>query len=657
MCGIAGILGGSLDGNETARLLSSMGEAIRHRGPDDSGTWFDLDSRIGLAHQRLSILDLSLAGHQPMHSSGQRYVVVFNGEIYNHLELRDDLKSCHGNDLSWRGHSDTETFLACVEQWGFEKTLKQAIGMFAIALWDRKDRTLYLARDRMGEKPLYYGTQAGMLVFASELKGIQEHPTFSFNICRSALMKYLKYNYVPAPHTIYQDVYKVLPGTYLKINLNDLQSKGLKDPVTYWSYSKVLRDGKEKPFAGGEKEAVVALESKLMRAVKIQQLSDVPVGAFLSGGVDSTLIASLMQAQSSRPINTFTIGFDEKDFNEADHAATVARHLGTHHHEVYLSSAHILKVIPKLGKIYDEPFADVSQVSTHLVCEIASTSVSVALSGDAGDELFGGYNRYLIAGRLWNLMAMLPLPFRQILSNAMGRISPHRWQWLYGVTKGLLSSHLHVSQPVDKIHKLIELLAVHNEHALYNSLVSQWKSPQSIVLNGHILDNLSEIYDYEMPSLGFEEWMMFMDTQTFLPDDILVKTDRAAMSVSLETRVPFLDHRVVEFAARLPMDLKIRFGKGKWILRQILDSHVPREMIERPKMGFGIPIGSWLRGPLRDWAEDLLEESRLRKDGFFNPIPVRQKWIEHLSGKRNWEYLLWNVLMFQAWLVEQKLRL
>jgi asparagine synthase (glutamine-hydrolysing) len=657
MCGIAGIFGGSLDGNSTARVLASMGEAIRHRGPDDSGVWFDIDSRIGLAHQRLSIVDLSAAGHQPMHSKAQRYVVVFNGEIYNHLELRDELRKRLGKDLSWRGHSDTETFLTCVEQWGFEKTLKQVVGMFAIALWDRQDKVLYLARDRIGEKPLYYGTQAGMLLFASELKSIREHPSFSLKICRSALAKYLQYNYVPAPHTIYQDVYKLQPGSYLKFDLNDLQSKRPKNQITYWSYSNVVTHGLVDQFEVGDDEAVTALESRLMRAVKIQQLSDVPVGAFLSGGIDSSLIVSLMQAQSSRPINTFTIGFDDKDFNEAEHAATVARHLGTNHNEVYLSGIDVLKVIPKLSEVYDEPFADASQVSTHLVCKMARGLVTVALTGDGGDEMFGGYNRYLLAGRLWNRMSKMPRPLRQCLAGAMGQISPLRWEWLYEATKGLLSGQWQVSQPGDKIQKLIELLEVQNKHELYKSLVSQWKSPQSIVQGGNSPVSMSD-FDYgEMPVLDFEEWMMFTDTLTYLPDDILVKTDRAAMSVSLETRIPFLDHRVVEFAARLPLDLKIRNGQGKWILRQILYKYVPREMIERPKMGFGIPIGHWLRGPLRDWAEDLLDESRLRKEGFLNPVPVRLKWMEHSSGKRNWEYQLWNVLMFQAWLGDQKVRI
>jgi asparagine synthase (glutamine-hydrolysing) len=657
MCGIAGIFGGNLDGNSKTRVLSRMGEAIRHRGPDDSGLWLDHDLGIGLAHQRLSIVDLSSAGHQPMHSISQRYVVVFNGEIYNHLELRDQLKKILGRDLSWRGHSDTETFLACVEQWGLEKTLEQIVGMFAIALWDRQDRALYLARDRIGEKPLYYGTQAGTLVFASELKAILEYPSFSFKICRNALIKYLQYNYVPAPQTIYQDVFKLNPGTYLKVVLHDLQSQRLIRQVKYWSYSDVIRYGVDEPFVASDNEAVNALESKLMKAVKLQQLSDVPVGAFLSGGLDSSLIVSLMQAQSSRPINTFTIGFDEKDFNEAEYASSVAQHLGTRHHELYLSGMDVLKVIPKLGKIYDEPFADASQVPTQLVCEMARSSVTVALSGDAGDELFGGYNRYLVARRLWNRMSMLPRPLRLGLASVMGRISPQRWEWLYGATKGFLSSEWQISHPVDKINKLIEMLPVQNEHALYKSLVSQWKSPQNIVLGSNFIASELDTKNSDMFDLDFEKWMMFIDATTYLPDDILVKTDRAAMSVSLETRVPFLDHRVVEFAARLPQNMKIRNGQGKWILRQILDKHVPRELIERPKMGFGIPIGNWLRGPLRDWAEDLLDESRLRKEGFLNPIPIRLKWIEHLSGMRNWEYQLWNVLMFQAWLVQQKVRL
>jgi asparagine synthase (glutamine-hydrolysing) len=654
MCGIAGIFGGNLNTQTTERVLEKMGEAISHRGPDDSGIWFDPSTRIGLAHQRLSILDLSVAGHQPMHSPNQRYAMVFNGEIYNHFELRNTLEKQLGASMSWRGHSDTETLLACIDFWGFEITLKQTVGMFAIALWDKQERALYLARDRMGEKPLYYGLQAGLLVFSSELKGIRQHPSFTFNICRDALSEYLRYSYVPAPRSIYKDIYKLSPGTYLKLNLDNLESAQIKSQVSFWSFKDVTRQGQETRFEGDDAEAVTALESGLTKAIQLQQLSDVPVGAFLSGGVDSSLIVSLMQAQSCRPVNTFTIGFEEKEFNEAEYAAVVARHLGTQHHEVYLSGADALRVIPKLGHIYDEPFADASQIPTQLVCDMSHGSVSVALSGDAGDELFGGYNRYLLAGRLWSRMSKVPRPLRQGLASGMSQLSPQVWALFYGATKGLMPNHWQVSQPADKIQKLIQLLAVQDEHALYKNVVSQWKSPQDIVFGGNSPVSMLAGDAGDMPAMGFEEWMMLMDTQTYLPDDILVKTDRAAMSVGLETRVPLLDHRIVEFAARLPLKFKIRDGQGKWILRQILYKHVPREMIERPKMGFSIPIDRWLRGPLRNWAEDLLDESRIRKEGYLNAAPIRQKWIEHLSGKRNWQHQLWNVLMFQAWLAAQK---
>lgn len=654
MCGIAGYFNTNLFQYNNINILNGMGDVIAHRGPDSAGVWLDAPAGIGFVHRRLSIVDLSEAGSQPMHSESGRFVIAFNGEIYNHLELRAWYEEEIARAPIWRGYSDTESLLACIEAFGLERTLQRSVGMFALALWDRVDGKLTLARDRVGEKPLYYGFFNGTLIFGSELQALKVHPHFSWKVSRNALSMFMQYGYVPAPHSILEGVSKLPPGSLITITRDLLPSSTQPSPIHYWSLSQVVHDGHEQPFIGDDTSAVQALESLLADAIRLQQVADVPLGAFLSGGVDSSLIVSLLQAQSSRPINTYTIGFHENKFNEAKHAAAVARHLGTQHHEFYFSGRDALKVIPKLGSIYDEPFADASQVPTRLVCEMARTSVTVALSGDAGDELFGGYNRYLFAGRLWNRMSKMPRPLRQVLARAMGRISPMRWEWLYGVTKGLLSSHWQVSQPDNKIHKLIELLAVRNEHELYNTLVSHWKLPQSIVLGGNYPPRM---LGPDMTGLDFEEWMMFMDTLTYLPDDILVKVDRAAMSVGLETRVPFLDHRVVEFATRLPLDLKIRNGQGKWILRQILYKHVPPEMIERPKMGFSIPIADWLRGPLRDWAEDLLQESRLRKEGFLNPVQVRLKWIEHLSGKRNWDYQLWNVLMFQAWLIEQKTHL
>jgi asparagine synthase (glutamine-hydrolysing) len=629
-----------------------MGNAIRHRGPDDSGMWIDSEAGVGFVHRRLSILDLSPAGHQPMHSEDGRLVIAFNGEIYNHQELRAWLVAETGRAANWRGHSDTESLLACIEAFGLERTLQRSVGMFAIALWDRGTGTLSLARDRLGEKPLYYGVFNGTLLFGSELHALRAHPLFSSQISRSALSLFMRFGYVPAPHAILEGVIKLSPGSWVSISLASLAEGTLPREVPYWSLPKVVCEGYEQPFMGGEASAIQTLGDLLADAIRLQQVADVPLGAFLSGGVDSSLIVSLMQAQSRQAVNTYTIGFAEKEFNEAEHAAAVARHLGTRHHEVYLSGADALNVIPKLGHIYDEPFADASQVPSRLVCEMARRSVTVALSGDAGDELFGGYNRYLMAGRLWNRMSKVPRPLRQAAASAMGQISPQRWERLYCAAKGLLSSRWQVSQPADKIHKLIELLAEQNPHALYRNLVSHWKSPQGVVLGGGSPATLLDAGDGDMPALAFEEWMMLMDAQTYLPDDILVKMDRAAMSVSLETRAPLLDHRVVEFAARLPLDLKIRNGQGKWILRQILYQHVPREMIERPKTGFAIPLGQWMRGPLREWAETLLSESRLVSEGFLNARVVRQRWDEHLSGRRDWQSSLWNVLMFQSWLEE-----
>lgn len=650
MCGIAGFASANtcLDGAHS--VLERMGNAIRHRGPDDSGIWNDPASGVGLVHQRLSIVDLSAAGHQPMHSYSGRLVIAFNGEIYNHLELRAWFVAETGRTPIWRGHSDTESLLTCIEAFGLERTLQRSVGMFAIALWDRETGSLSLARDRLGEKPLYYGVFNGTLLFGSELHALKVHPQFSSQVSRSALSLFMRLGYVPAPHSILEGVSKLHPGSWVTFPRASLASGTLPPAVRYWSLPQVVREGQEQPFTGDDASAIEMLDGLLADAIRLQQVADVPLGAFLSGGVDSSLIVSLMQAQSSRPVNTYTIGFQEKEFDEAKHAVAVARHLGTQHHEVYLSGVDAMKVIPKLGNIYDEPFADASQVPSRLVCEMARGSVTVAISGDGGDELFGGYNRYLIAGQLWDRMSKVPRPLRQAAASALGQVSPQRWERLYGVVKGLLSSRWQVSQPADKIHKLIELLAVQDPHALYNNLVSQWKSPESLVLGGGSPVSQWDVGIDNMPSLAFEEWMMLMDAQTYLPDDILVKMDRAAMSVSLETRVPFLDHRVVEFAARLPLHLKIRDGQGKWILRQILYQHVPREMIERPKTGFAIPLGQWMRGPLREWAETLLSESRLVSEGFLNASLVRKRWEEHLSGRRDWQYQLWNVLMFQSWL-------
>lgn len=618
-------------------MLGRMGEAIAHRGPDDSGVWLDVGAGIGLSYRRLSILELSPAGHQPMVSASGRYVIAFNGEIYNHLDLRLQL-----GDRAWRGHSDTETLLAGFEIWGIEQTLQRAVAMFAIALWDRDTRTLTLARDRLGEKPLYYGWQGGVFLFGSELKALKQHPAFVGEVDREALALYLRYCCVPAPRSIYRGVCKLAPGTLLRVCASDRQ---LPEPKQFWSLKDVIEHGQRELFQGSDAEAVAVLEAKLLDAVRLQQIADVPLGAFLSGGIDSSTVVALMQAQSRRPVRTFTIGFQEAGYNEAEHAKAVARHLGTNHTELYVTPAQAQAVIPRLATLYDEPFADSSQIPTSLVSQMAREHVTVSLSGDAGDELFGGYNRYAWATKI----LQYPRPLRKLLAHGFTALSPSAWNWLYRALAPVLPKSMRFALPGDKAHKLASILGAESQAAIYRGLVSTWPAPAEVVLGSEepatLLDDRASWGDVA----ALEHRMMALDAMTYLPDDILVKVDRAAMGVSLETRVPFLDHRVVEFAWQLPLSMKIRDGQGKWLLRQVLYKYVPKELIERPKMGFGVPIDAWLRGPLREWAEALLDEARLRREGYFRPEPIRKKWREHLSGRRYWQYYLWDVLMFQAW--------
>jgi len=650
MCGFAGVL--SLQsGDHGDEIISRMNEAIAHRGPDDAGIWSDREAGISLAHRRLSIIDLSPAGHQPMHSAGGRYVIAYNGEIYNHNDLRQELESS-GNAPDWRGHSDTETLLACIEVWGIEKALQKSIGMFTLALWDRKKRALFLARDRLGEKPLYYGWQGNTFLFTSELKALKAHPAFSTEIDRDALALLMRHNYIPAPYSIYKGIKKLKAGTILRLDRKDSLSRAgsLPEPEPYWNLSEIVGLSAKNPFTGNDSEAVETLDSLLLDAVGQQMTADVPLGAFLSGGIDSSSIVALMQAQSKQPVKTFTIGFDEKGYNEAVHAKAVARHLGTEHTELYISPDDALNVIPRLPSLYCEPFSDSSQIPTFLVSQMTREHVSVSLSGDAGDELFGGYNRYFWANRIWNKLKMFPTPIRKAMAQGLRYMPAERWDGMYNAIEGLLPASARITKPGDKTHKLAEILTAGSAEAIYHRLVSHWKQPEEIVINASepstILTDRTDWPDFS----DFNHLMMYLDTMSYLPDDILTKVDRAAMGVSLETRVPFLDHRVVEFAWQLPLHMKIRDGQGKWILRQVLERYVPRELTERPKMGFGVPIDSWLRGPLREWAEELLDETRLRNEGYFNPAPIRQKWQEHLSGQRNWQYHLWDVLMFQAWL-------
>ena len=642
MCGIAGVLGILREG--VAGAVRQMTGAIASRGPDDAGYWLDGDGGVGLGHRRLSIVDLSPAGHQPMFSASGRYVIAFNGEIYNHMGLRKALEK--GGAQGWRGHSDTETLLAGFDAWGIEAAVRQCIGMFAFAVWDKQTRTLTLGRDRMGEKPLYYGWQGGgnerVFLFGSELKALKAHPAFAADIDRGALCLLLRHNYIPAPYSIYEGIAKLEPGCLLSVSLAQPEPRVWK----YWDTVQVARAGVASPFAGTAKEAVDALGVLAKDAVRQQMMADVPLGAFLSGGIDSSTVVALMQVQSSRPVKTFTIGFNEEGYNEAVHAKAVAQHLGTEHTELYVTPAQAMEVIPRLPGLYCEPFADSSQIPTFLVSQLAKQHVTVSLSGDAGDELFCGYNRYQLTEKLWRKLALVPTPLRALAAKGITALSPTAWDSLAGVIPGAGR----YAALGDKLHKGAGVLASATVDELYLGMVSHLRNPADWVIGGQEPPTHLTGLCPELGGLNAVERMMALDAISYLPDDILVKVDRAGMGVSLESRVPFLDHRLVEFAWSLPLSYKLRDGQTKWPLRQVLYRHVPRELIDRPKMGFGVPLHDWLRGPLRAWAEELLDEARLAREGYFHPAPIRQLWAEHLSGKRNWMAQLWNVLMFQAWL-------
>lgn len=648
MCGIAGCFGKGGQ-NDLTNVAARMAKSLSHRGPDDSGVWVDASAGIALAHRRLAILDLSPAGHQPMMSHSGRYVIVFNGEIYNHLELRESLMG-----IVWRGHSDTETLLAVIEARGVAQALNMSVGMFAFALWDRQRRILTLVRDRMGEKPLYYGWQGDSFLFGSELKALRAHPDFCGEIDRDALTLFLRHNYIPAPRSIYLGIGKLPPGCSLSMDFS-AGAPAVRDvaPSPYWSVKGAIEAGRSQPFSGSDQEAATELELLLRQSLRGQMLADVPLGAFLSGGIDSSIVAAIMQAESARPVKTFTIGFHEGEYNEAHHAHQVARHLGTDHTELYVMPEDAQAVIPKLPALYDEPFADSSQIPTFLVAHLARRHVTVALSGDGGDELFGGYSRYFHARSIWNTLRHAPHGLRKLLARGMRSMPVSAWNALAYPLMPWLGSRWRARDMGDRVHKFAEIVEIENRALFYRRMVSHWKRPADIVIG--CVEPHAALSDSALWSAvpGFEECMMYLDQITYLPDDILVKVDRAAMGVSLETRVPMLDHRLVEFAWRLPLCMKIREGKGKWLLRQVLYRHVPKALIERPKMGFGVPIDQWLRGPLREWAESLLDESRLRREGYFEPAPIRKKWGEHLSRNRNWSYYLWDVLMFQAWLEAQ----
>ena len=610
-----------------------MASAVAHRGPDDAGCWSDIAHGIGLGHRRLAVVDLSAQGHQPMVAGGGRYVLVFNGEIYNHLALRDEL-GAH----PWRGHSDTETLLVCFERHGVAASLPRLVGMFALAVWDRIDETLTLARDRVGEKPLYFGWQGegagAVFLFASELKALRAHPAFAAEIDRDALCLLLRHDCIAAPHSIYRGIRKLEPGRWLTVSLGRRQPQ----VQAYWCGAEVARHGATVGrFNGSAEQAVDGLEALLRSAVRQQMVADVPLGAFLSGGVDSSAIVALMQAQSARAVRTFAIGFHDATHDETAHARAVAAHLGTEHTELYVSAEQALAVVARLPALYDEPFGDSSQIPTFLVSQLARRHVTVSLSGDAGDELFCGYQRYRDSARRWQQVSAWPQPLRRGLAACLTALRSHAGA---------------PALPDDRWQRAAALLASESPDALYRRIVSHWPDPARVVLASR--EPATHLSGQAPALAGLEgvQRMMALDLLTYLPDDILTKVDRAAMAVSLETRMPFLDHRVVEFAWTLPLEYKWRDGQSKWALRQVLYRHVPRRLIERPKMGFAVPLAGWLRGPLRDWAEALIDEPGLRREGYFDVAAIRQTWRQHLSGRRDWQHALWNVLMFQMWLRE-----
>lgn len=659
MCGLSGFLSPHPEAQYVMKgLVERMADRLVHRGPDTGNSW--AEDGIALGHRRLAILDLSAEGAQPMQSACGRFVVAFNGEIYNHLDLRIALEQC-GAAPNWRGHSDTETLLAGITHWGLDETLIRSVGMFALAVWDRRDKRLLLARDRMGEKPLYWGWAGKVLVFGSELTALREHPGFPREVCKQALAQYLTFGYVPAPRSIHPGIYKLEPGCILELK-GELPPSAPADPLRpdqgyggliirrFWSLSETIAAG-HRQIITDDSEAIILVESTLRTAVERQMLADVPLGAFLSGGIDSSLIVALMQTASSKPVQTFTIGFENREFDESPHASAIAGHLGTDHTSLMLTDTDVRSVIPLLPEMYDEPFGDPSQIPTHLVCREARKKVTVALSGDAGDELFGGYNRYFWGPRIWNRLAWLPSPARGGLGRLITSV-PLNWWDSIGRLGGRRLALAHAG---DKAYRLADRLqATRTIDDFYRSLVTVWPGH-------HMVPGLTAMpdspLDDPLPEVGVEEAaqrMMAQDMRSYLPGDILCKVDRAAMSVSLETRVPFLDPDVLALSARLSPRMKIREGQGKWGLRQVLYRHVPKQLIERPKTGFSIPLGDWLRGPLRPWADELLSPASLSRDGLIDPASVLCVWEEHLSGRRDWAHRLWIVLMFLAWMDTQR---
>jgi asparagine synthase (glutamine-hydrolysing) len=643
MCGVTGSW--SLFDHDHEAIATNMADQIASRGPDDVGVWIAINDGLALAHRRLAIIDLSPAGHQPMVSSCGRYVLAYNGEIYNHLDIRELLLT-QAKVSEWKGHSDTETLLAAICHWGLEATLKKLNGMFAFALWDNHSKNLYLARDRIGEKPMYYGASKSTFLFGSQLKSLSVHPCWQGNIDRDALSLYMKYGYVPAPYSIYEGIRKLPPAHFIVVSDG---GNSISEPKCYWTLDSSSECSQSYDYDNVH-SITDNLESLLLDSVRRRMEADVPLGAFLSGGIDSTMIVALMQSISKEPVKTFSIGFEEESYDEARHAKKIAKYLGTDHSELYVSPEDAMSVLPKLSVIYDEPFADHSQIPTFIVSELAKTQVKVSLSGDGGDELFFGYSRYFQVHSWWRKLRLVPRPIRLLMSLTIISIPSSLLNGLLTLLPSkFTSNHLR-----DRIPKFARLINAPDWLTFYDRVITQGNYPKSLVLNSSNGNNFLNRYKQKIERLSGPEKMMYLDTMLYLPDDILAKVDRASMAVGLEARVPFLDHRLVEFAWRVPFKYKFRDRQGKWILRQVLYRYVPKSLVDRPKMGFGVPIEYWLKGPLSDWAENLLNEEELNQQGFFDSELVQKMWDEHKEGKRRWHVQLWRLLIFQMWFVKNR---